>query len=148
MSQPIKWKKKKKISPRFAEIDFYKRTVHSRLAIFGIVYAVRNFIKFTTHQPHGEDLMPYLETFTAENQSWVCNKRLEDMKWKDLVHILNAIWSFKTGKYQDFDIIVKLPRTIYDYYLTLKNKEALLIYILHYFCVYILYYMIKKVTSP
>lgn len=81
----------KDISPYFTEIDFYKSTVHSRLAIFGIVYAVRNFNKVTTHQPHGEDLMPYLETFTAENQSWVCNKRLEDMKWKDLVHILKAI---------------------------------------------------------
>ena len=81
----------KDISPYFAEIDFYKSTVHSRLAIFGIVYAVRNFNKVTTHQPHGEDLMPYLETFTAENPSWVCTKRLGNMKWKDLVHILKAI---------------------------------------------------------
>ena len=46
-------KKKKKIemSPIFSDTDLYNSMVHSRMTMFGILYAGRNFIKVTSHQP-------------------------------------------------------------------------------------------------
>ena len=67
--------------------------------------------------------MPYLETLIAENPTWAHDTRLDDMRWKDLVYILKAMWRrFKIGKHRkDFDITVGLSRTIYDYYLDFEK---------------------------
>ena len=35
--------------------------------------------------------MPYLETLIAENPTWA-HDILDNMKWKDLLYILKAIW--------------------------------------------------------
>ena len=122
LQQLEKKKKKKKkieISPVFADIDFYKSTNHSRLTVFVILYAGRNFIKIKAHQSHQQDLMPYLETLILENPRWASDTGLADLKWKELVHILKAMWRrYKSGKkLKDFEISVGYARTIYDSYL-------------------------------
>ena len=106
------------ILPHFANTDFYKSTIHSRLTIFGKVYASRNFIKITTHHLHKEDFMPYLETSIAENPTYDQDTVLDNMRWKDLV-----MWRrFKTGKHRkDDDITVGLSRITYDYYLDFEK---------------------------
>ena len=68
------------ILPHFANTDFYKSTIHSKLTIFGIVHASRNFIKITTHQPHKEDFMPYLVTSIAENPTLDHDTVLDGMR--------------------------------------------------------------------
>ena len=118
-SEASKEKKKKKkkieISPVFTDTDFYKSTVHSRLTVFGIMYAGRNFIKVKSHQPHQEDFMPYLET--------LIDTGLDGMKWKELVHILKVMWRrYKSAKkLKDFEISMGYGRTIYDSYLEFEK---------------------------
>ena len=36
--------------------------------------------------------MPHLETLIGENRTWAHDTGLDNMKWEDLLYILNAIW--------------------------------------------------------
>ena len=122
-----KKKKKIEISPIFSDTDFYKSMVHSRMTIFGILYAWRNFIKVTSHQPHRAEFMPYLQTLISENQTWTNDTGVEDMTWKELLSILKAMWrkhkSCKSSckSLKNFDISVGYSRTIYDSYLEFEK---------------------------
>ena len=108
--QEKKKKKKNQISPNFVETYFYKSTIYSWLTIFGIIFGAQSFIKVTTHQPHCEDVMAYLETLVAENPTWARNTGLENMKWKDFINVIKTIWRrYKNGKkWKDFDLGVDL----------------------------------------
>ena len=126
--QPSKEKKKEKkkkveISPVFSDTDFYKSTVHSRLTVFGILYAGRNFIKVKSHQPHQTDFKPYLQTLISENPLWASDMGLEHMKWKTILSVLKAMWrKYKSSKsLKNFDLSVGYSRAIYDSYLELEK---------------------------
>lgn len=109
--QPSKEKEKKKkieISPVFLDTDFYKSTIHSRLTVFEILYAGRNFIKVKSHQPHQADFMPYLQTLVSENKSWTSDMGLEDMAWKQILSVLKTMWRkyISSKSLKNFDISV------------------------------------------
>ena len=91
--------------------------------MFGILYAGRNFIKVKAHQPQQEDFMLYLETLISENPTWASDTGLDDMKWKELVHILKVMWRrYKSAKkLKDFEISVGYGSTIYDSYLEFEK---------------------------
>lgn len=65
----MKKKSKQKIDvlPHFQHNNFYKITKYSRITIFLIIYAGRNFIKISSHQPHSKEFTPYLKILVAEN---------------------------------------------------------------------------------
>ena len=124
--QPSKEKKKEKkkkveISPVFSDTD--KSTVHSRLTVFGILYAGRNFIKVKSHQPHQTDFKPYLQTLISENPLWASDMGLEHMKWKTILSVLKAVGrKYKSSKsLKNFDLSVGYSRAIYDSYLELEK---------------------------
>ena len=51
------------------------------------------------HQPHQEDIMPYLENLISENPTWASDTGLDDMKWKEIIHVLKAMWRrYKSAK--------------------------------------------------
>ena len=91
--------------------------------MYGVICDRRNFIKVKTHQPHQEDFMPYLETLVSENPTWASDTGLDDMKWKNLVYILKAIWRrYKSRKHQnDFHISVGFARRICHFYLNFEK---------------------------
>lgn len=60
--------------------------------MFGILYSRRNFIKVKAHQPHLEDFMLYLEMLVSKSPTWASNTGLDDMKWKDIILVLKAMW--------------------------------------------------------
>lgn len=122
-----KKRKKIEISPNFSDTDFDKSTVHSRMTIFGILYAGRNFIKVTSHQPHRAEFMLYLQTLISENPTWANDTGVEDLTWKELLSVLKAMWrkhkSWKSSckSLKNFDISVGYSRTIYDSYLEFEK---------------------------
>lgn len=122
-SSTKKFKKKIEVSPHFQDHDFYKSTKYSRLTVFDIIYAGRNFIKISSHQPHSEEFMPYLETLVEENPTWADDTNLDTMKWKEIIYVLKAIWRrYKNIKnWKDFELMVSLERTICDSYLEFQN---------------------------
>ena len=72
------------------------------------MYVARNFVKVTSHQPHREDFMSYLETLAFENPTWASDTGLDDMKWKETINVVKAMCKrYRSGKRQkDFEITV------------------------------------------
>ena len=97
------------------------------MTIFGILYAGRNFIKVTSHQPHRAEFMLYLQTLISENPTWANDTGVEDLTWKELLSVLKAMWrkhkSWKSSckSLKNFDISVGYSRTIYDSYLEFEK---------------------------
>ena len=105
----MKKKSKQKIDvlPHFQHNNFYKITKYSRITIFLIIYAGRNFIKISSHQPHSKEFTPYLKILVAENPKQPDGTNLDTMKWKEIIHMVKARRRHKNPKHQkDFEMMV------------------------------------------
>ena len=116
--------RKKEGEEKFHHIlHFYKSIIHSRLTMLGIVYAWRNFIKITTHQPHKEGFYAtFRDTYCRKSNMGSWYRPWQHEVGRPTLYPQCHLEKIQTEKYwKGFDITVGLSRRIYNYYLDFEK---------------------------